>query len=153
MATRASRLASLIADTGLEVKPSAPCGGEEGLFVTAEIEADTVLFSDVPLCWLPESDDAPSNCAQCGAFIGSPTKLLAALTGDDGSDMLCLPVLDEADASSEHVCPRPAPENPSRLCVALPGDREHVGWEQVQMGAQLIARMSALGTVAHCVHS
>ena len=92
---RAARIAALLHGTSLEVRPSARCGGEEGLFSTEAVEEGMVLLTDCALCWLPVEEGAPqslvadasrSNCEQCGAFIGSPAAILQKLAGDADAD-------------------------------------------------------------------
>ncbi len=149
---RAARIGSLLRGTNLKVRPSARCGGEEGLFSTGAVEEGTVLLTDCPLCWLPE-EGAPQtsvepsrlNCEQCGAFIAEPAVILQRLAGD--ATPLKLPLLGDA-APKKHVCPRPAPEHPlTRQCRVEPNDAPGAplardGLEQVQMAAQLLARMA-----------
>ena len=152
---RAARIAALLHGTSLEVRPSARCGGEEGLFSTEAVEEGMVLLTDYALCWLPVEEGAPqslvadasrSNCEQCGAFIGSPAAILQKLAGD--AEPLKLPRLGGAATPKKHVCPRPAPENPHvGQCRVEPDDASghpvaRDGFEQVQMAAQLLARMA-----------
>ena len=96
---RAARLRDLTKGLPLEIRPT-DYGGD-GVFATADIGADFVIFSDVPTCWLPEPNKThPScNCTSCGAFMGKPGELLEVLAGGDPSRALDVPEPDDAPAA------------------------------------------------------
>lgn len=138
---RAIRLGSLTRDTSLEIRASARCGGEEGLFTTTAAEEGDVLLSDIALCWLPSSTtegEGACNCRQCGAFVEGPARLLQTLSGD--AEPLDLPAFDAAEASSEqgHQCSHGA--HPVRLHIDAAQLTARDGWEQVQLAAQVAPR-------------
>lgn len=144
------------------MQPSARCGGEEGLFSTAAADEGTVLLTDVALCWLPE-EDGDNTCPQCGAFVGSVATILQTLAGDEMP--LKLPRLGSTEVPSleKHVCPRAPPAHAPRLDLgqAPAGGEQPIsqlqvgasliardGWEQVQMGAQMVATMARVHSEA-----
>ena len=145
---RGHRLAALTSSLPVECRSSSL--GEEGLFATAACEADTVILSDVPLCWLPEVRENTFACAACGAFIGSNAQRLAALDPRQPSALLTLPVLDDDDASDPAKmnialpkscgasCPRRTLPSPDLAVTA--GEQ---GWDQVQLASQLVAHTVA----------
>ena len=109
MRPRDAHLASLTAPTPVRVGASTL--GEDGLFASKNIDTESVVFSDVPLAWLPEeekkTDIAGTHCQACSAFLGSPSKQLAALTGE--KKPLPLPSLADAPPAPELCaaeCPR-----------------------------------------------
>ena len=151
-------LRALLGNCGLEVRKSGL--GGEGLFAITAIEADTVLFADIPLCWQPEppcSSRLPphTTCSACGRFLGSASELLTLLAGDDPATAPSLPVLDDAPTPAPlpapgtvptcgEGCPRgpPAFSPGLALCEDVLDARMRSGWEQVQLGAQLLYRLA-----------
>ena len=114
----AARLAALTKDLPLEVRHSEECQSD-GVFTTAACAADHVLFTDVPLCWLPATAETrPHTCRSCGAFMSTVGGILSSLaegdaTGDAPGDPepLLLPDLD---------VPPPRKARQSTQCAGCP---------------------------------
>ena len=130
----AARLQALTRNFPVTCKPSEL--GDEGVFATNNLAADTVIFRDVPLAYLPEHAAADSfECKSCGAFLGSNAERLAALDPRQPvKSQINLPQLDDEAACSScgEDCQRPRVEVKTK-------DRS--GWDQVQLAAQLVAHL------------
>lgn len=167
----AARLAALTEGMPLEVRHSEECQSE-GVFTTAAVEGERVLFTDVPLCWLPEPRQPCNTCGCCGAFLGSAAQILASIADASHSAPLPLPALDVDTARAATpptvatAAPECAPEceNCPRGCTWRRGetrqsqggdpwqrvqgrlvgpDDRYPGMEQVLMAAELVLRLAA----------
>ena len=132
-------------------------GKGNGLFATVQIQDGEVALSDRPLCWQP-LEHSESNCAVCGAFVGSHSELFKKLSGTS----MALPELADAPSERSKRC------SPSVICVecsptscAMPDEAVHelvtrqdqaaddhhlaASWNANQfllLGAQLVHRMA-----------
>ena len=152
---RELRLRELTKGLPLEVRPTGY--GGDGVFASSAIEADFVIFSDVPSCWLPEPamTHPSANCTSCGAFLGKPGELLELLAGGDPAQALDVPEPDDGPPAPRLVagattcgadCPRRPPAWPARPTGRIPVPKNIVvgsGEEEVQLASQLMARLGA----------
>ena len=152
---RELRLRELTKGLPLEVRPTGY--GGDGVFASSAIEADFVIFSDVPSCWLPEPviTHPSANCTSCGAFLGTPGELLELLAGGDPAQALDVPEPDDGPPAPRLVagattcgadCPRRPPAWPARPTGRIPVPKNIVvgsGEEEVQLASQLMARLGA----------
>ena len=133
-------LTRLTAGTPVEVRPST-FGGGHGVFALSDIDPDSVIVSDAPLCWA--SDDASEgNCARCGAYLGTPASQLARAAGVESVELPAvageeLPPCCRTRCGSDGSC---GADCPRRLAL-LPGDG--LGAPRRDASERLFARLGA----------
>ena len=146
MSALTSYFSDLTSGLALAVRSTAEKG--DGVFTTSAIEADTILMTDTPLCWLAARPDEPGNCHACGAFLGSAGMIIGRLAGQDPialpscCDDTSPPAANATATTCGADCPRRPPGHPPRLPLGAK-ELASTGSEQIQLGAQVMARLAA----------